>query len=52
MILWKNQPMTSYDDGAFTVDKGTWGYQSYGKDGEKMYSLPPKKTVCIGLVAG
>ena len=36
MILWKNQPMTSYDDGAFTVDKSTWGYQSYGRDGDKI----------------
>ena len=27
--------MTSYDDGAFTIDNIVHGYQSYTKDGEK-----------------
>ena len=26
----------TFDDGAFTVDKGVWGYQSFNKDGEKL----------------
>ena len=25
-----------FDDGAFTVDKGDHGYQSFGKDGKKL----------------
>ena len=28
-------PMKNYDDGAFSIEDGTWGFQSYTKDGEK-----------------
>ena len=25
-----------YDDGAFTIDKGNWGYQSFDREGNKL----------------
>jgi len=25
-----------YDDGAFTIDKGNWGYQSFDRNGNKL----------------
>ena len=25
-----------FDDGAFTIDKGQWGYQSFDRDGNKL----------------
>ena len=28
--------MKTYDDGAFTVDEGVHGWQSFNKEGEKM----------------
>lgn len=27
---------TVFDDGAFTVDKGSWGYQSFTREGDKV----------------
>ena len=27
---------TVFDDGAFTVDKGDWGYQSFTREGDKV----------------
>jgi len=29
-------PAKVYDEGAFTVDKGEWGYQSFDRDGNKI----------------
>ena len=28
--------MKTYDDGAFTIAEGAWGFQSFGKEGEKI----------------
>ena len=28
--------MKSYDDGAFTIDEGTWGFQSFDREGKKL----------------
>ena len=25
-----------FDDGAFTIDKGNWGYQSFDREGNKL----------------
>ena len=28
--------MKSYDDGAFTIDEGTWGFHSIDREGKKL----------------
>ena len=28
--------MKSYDDGAFTIDEGHWGFQSFDREGRKI----------------
>ena len=28
--------MKSYDDGAFTIDEGNWGFQSFDREGRKI----------------
>ena len=28
--------MKTYDNGAFTIAEGAWGFQSFGKEGEKI----------------
>ena len=38
--------MKTYDEGAFTVDKGVHGYQSFNREGEKLiYSMTEEECV-------